>query len=246
MKLDLRVYVEYLFKLANAAPEAALKELTALAYAPPVWVPSNAADFVTDLSRNRLQSTFANFSRKNEDPIHLCTAIERISPEYIQMDGKLKKAAGDARKTLKSLMHEASQEPTEVGSGGGSIARGLSLLYAIAIFQIYNAEPDAFQLLNDLEDCHSRLRKNKEGAAEFLVEILLSMVSQDSILLRQVSQQVFGSFAGRISPPALELLLDVLSADENTQGQQALFNVESDDVDPEDMEADSDGDDDPR
>ncbi|ROT37199.1 hypothetical protein SODALDRAFT_313206 [Sodiomyces alkalinus F11] len=244
VKLDLRVYVEYLFKLANAAPEAALKELTALAYAPPVWVPSNAADFVKELSRNRLQSTFANFSRKNEDSTHLCTAIENISPEYIPMDAKLKKAVGDARRKLKSLMHEASQEPNEAGSGEGNTARGLSLLYTMAIFQIYNAEPDAFQLLGDLEECHSRLRKDQEGAAEFLVEILLSMVSQDSILLRQISQQVFGSFAGRISAAALELLLDVLSADENSKGRQALFNIESDDVDPEDIEEDSDEDDD--
>lgn len=237
VKLELRVYVEYLFKLANAAPESALKELTALAYAQPVWVPSNVAEFVKELSRNRLQSVFANLSKKAEDSTYLCTAIEGIDPQYIKMDTKLKKAVGDARKKLNKLMQVASKD-TE--SSEARAARGLSLLYAIAVFQLYNAEPDAFQLLGDLEEYHTRHEEDAEGAAEFLVETLLSLVSQESVLLRQISQQVFGCFADRVSPKALELLLDVLAADENAKGQQALFNIESEDIDPEDIEEEDD------
>ncbi|EEY18920.1 conserved hypothetical protein [Verticillium alfalfae VaMs.102] len=245
VKVELRAYVEYLFKMATAAPEAALQELISLAYAPPIWVPENASEFVKDLSRNRLQSAFANLSKKAEDTTYLCTAIEAISPDYIQMDAKLKKAVADARKKLKALLQTASVKPAADGASDEmNVAKGLSLLYAIAIFQLYNAEPDALQLLDDLRDYQSRMKTDEDEAAEFLIEILLSMVSQDSVLLRQISQQVFGCFASRVTSKALELLLDVLSADENAKGQQSLFDIENDDVDLEDFEEEDDEDED--
>jgi DNA polymerase phi len=236
VKLDLRVYVEYLFKLANSAPEPALQELTSLAYANPIWIPSNASDFVKDLSRTRLQSVFANLSRKDDSSTFLFKAVEGINPDYIPMDDKLKKAVTEARKKLKALSKQAGDGSKESRTRETDAARGLALLYAIAIFQIYNAEPDAFQLLGDLEEYQTRSSTDGEGAAEFLIEILLSMVSQESVLLRQVSQEVFGCFTNVVTPKALDLLLDVLPADENTKGQQSLFNLESDDIDPEDLE----------
>ncbi|KAM0281015.1 hypothetical protein ACHAQH_003744 [Verticillium albo-atrum] len=242
-KVELRAYVEYFFKMSTAAPETALQELTSLAYAPPIWVPENASEFVKDLSRNRLQSAFANLSKKAEDTTYLCTAIEAISPDYIQMDSKLKKAVADARKKLKSLLQVASKPAADGSSDDVNVAKGLSLLYAIAIFQLYNAEPDALQLLDDLRDYQSRMTTDEDEAAEFLIEILLSMVSQDSVLLRQISQQVFGCFASRVTSKALELLLEVLSADENSKGQQSLFDIEDDDMDMEDLEEDDDEDD---
>lgn len=244
VKLDLRVYVEYLFKLANSAPEPALQELTSLAYANPIWIPSNASDFVKELSRSRLQSVFANLSRKDDSSTFLFKAVEGINPSYIAMDDKLKKAVTEARKKLVTLSKQAGDGSKESRSRETDAARGMALLYAIAIFHIYNAEPDAFQLLGDLDEYQTRSNTDGEGAAEFLVEILLSMVSQDSVLLRQVSQQVFGCFTNVVTPKALDLLLDVLPADENTKGQQSLFNIESDEVDPEDMEEDEDEEDD--
>lgn len=244
VKLDLRVYVEYLFKLANSAPEPALEELTSLAYANQIWIPSNASDFVKELSRNRLQSVFANLSKKDENSTYLWKAIDSIKPDYIQMDDKLKKAVNDARKKLKTLIQQTGSASDKARSPEADTARGLALLYAIAIFQLYNAEPDALQLLNDLSEYQARSKAKEEGAAEFLVEILLSMVSQDSVLLRQVSQQVFGCFTALITPKALELLLDVLPADENSKGQQALFNLESDEIDPDDLDDEEDEDED--
>ncbi|KAH6691529.1 DNA polymerase phi-domain-containing protein [Plectosphaerella plurivora] len=244
VKLDLRVYVEYLFKLANSAPEPALQELTSLAYANPIWIPSNASDFVKELSRSRLQSVFANLSRKDDSSTFLFKAVEGINPDYIPMDDKLKKAVTEARKKLKVLSKQAGDGSKESRSRETDAARGMALLYAIAIFQIYNAEPDAFQLLGDLSEYQTRSSTDGEGAAEFLIEILLSMVTQESVLLRQVSQEVFGCFTNVVTPKALDLLLDVLPADENTKGQQSLFNLESDEVDPEDLEEDEDEEDD--
>ncbi|CRK39383.1 hypothetical protein BN1723_004588 [Verticillium longisporum] len=192
VKVELRAYVEYLFKMATAAPEAALQELASLAYAPPIWVPENASEFVKDLSRNRLQS--------------------------------LKKAVADARKKLKALLQTALAKPAADGASDEmNVAKGLSLLYAIAIFQLYNAEPDALQLLDDLRDYQSRMKTDEDKAAEFLIEILLSMA--------------------RVTSKALELLLDVLSADENAKGQQSLFDIENDDMDLEDFEEEEDDED---
>ncbi|GKT63194.1 DNA polymerase Phi [Colletotrichum tofieldiae] len=238
VKLDLRVYIEYIFRLTTSAPEPALQELTSLAYAKPIWIPENANSLVTELSRSRLQSAFAKLSRKAEDSNYLCTAVLSINPEYIRMEGEMKKEVNSARKRLEKLMKK-SASAGENASDEVKIAQGLSLLHAIAIFQLYNEEPDAFQLLSDLKEYQTRLQTDEEGAAEFLVEILLSLVSQQSSLLREISQRVFGNFTTRVSPKALELLLDVLSADESAKGQQSLFDdVNADDMDVEDMEED--------
>ncbi|TDZ25800.1 DNA polymerase V [Colletotrichum orbiculare MAFF 240422] len=243
VKLDLRVYIEYIFRLTTAAPEVALQELTSLAYSKLIWIPQNAAMLVKDLSRQRLQSAFARLSRRAEDATYLCTAVQAINPDYIRMEGDMKKEVNQARKRLEKLMKKGA----EGSSDDAKIAQGLALLHAIAIFQLYNEEPDAFQLLSDLKEYQSRLQEDEEGAAEFLVEILLALVSQQSALMREISQRVFGSFSGRVSPKALELLLDVLAADESAKGQQSLFDVDADDdveevdeEDDEDEELDSD------
>ncbi|KAK1623619.1 DNA polymerase phi [Colletotrichum phormii] len=237
VKLDLRVYIEYIFRLTTSAPEPALQELTSLAYAKPIWIPENANSLVTELSRSRLQSAFAKLSRKAEDSNYLCTAVQSINPDYIRMEGEMKKEVHAARKRLEKLMKK-SASASESSTDEVKISQGLALLHAIAIFQLYNEEPDAFQLLSDLKEYQTRLQTDEEGAAEFLVEILLSLVSQQSSLLREISQRVFGYFTSRVSPKALELLLDVLSADESAKGQQSLFDVDADDMDVEDMEED--------
>ncbi|KAK1962566.1 DNA polymerase phi [Colletotrichum sublineola] len=243
VKLDLRVYIEYIFRLTTSAPEVALQEMTSLAYAKPIWIPENAHSLVTELSRSRLQSAFAKLSRKAEDSNYLCTAVLSINPDYIRMEGEMKKEVNSARKRLEKLMKK-STSAGESASDEIKIAQGLALLHAIAIFQLYNEEPDAFQLLSDLKEYQTRLQTDEEGAAEFLVEILLSLVSQQSSLLREISQRVFGNFTTRVSPKALELLLDVLSADESAKGQQSLFDdVNADDMDVEDMEGEDDSDD---
>ncbi|KAJ0384707.1 hypothetical protein COL922a_007814 [Colletotrichum nupharicola] len=238
VKLDLRVYIDYLFRLTTSAPEPSLQELTSLAYAKLIWIPENANALVQELSRNRLQSAFAKLSRKAEESNYLCTAVQSINPDYIRMEGDMKKEVNQARKRLEKLMK------TGAGAGEGAaddvkIAQGLALLHAIAIFQLYNEEPDAFQLLSDLKEYQSRLQEDEEGAAEFLVEILLALVSQQSALMREISQRVFGYLTSRVSPKALELLLDVLAADESAKGQQSLFDVNEDD-DVEEMEEDGD------
>ncbi|EXF83352.1 DNA polymerase phi [Colletotrichum fioriniae PJ7] len=237
VKLDLRVYIEYIFRLTTSAPEPALQELTSLAYAKPIWIPENANSLVTELSRSRLQSAFAKLSRKAEDANYLCTAVQSINPDYIRMEGEMKKEVNAARKRLEKLMKK-SASASESSTDEIKISQGLALLHAIAIFQLYNEEPDAFQLLSDLKEYQTRLQTDEEGAAEFLVEILLSLVSQQSSLLREISQRVFGYFSSKVSPKALELLLDVLSADESAKGQQSLFDVDADDMDVEDMEED--------
>ncbi|KAK2057488.1 DNA polymerase phi [Colletotrichum caudatum] len=242
VKLDLRVYIEYIFRLTTSAPEVALQELTSLAYAKPIWIPENAHSLVTELSRSRLQSAFAKLSRKTEDSNYLCTAVLSINPEYIRMEGEMKKEVNSARERLEKLMKK-STSAGESASDEVKIAQGLALLHAIAIFQLYNEEPDAFQLLSDLKEYQTRLQTDEEGAAEFLVEILLSLVSQQSSLLREISQRVFDNFTTQVSPKALELLLDVLSADESAKGQQSLFDdVNEDDMDVEDIEDDGEDD----
>lgn len=84
---------------------------------------------------------------------------------------------------------------------------------------MYNGDPDALALLDEIEGCYKLLRKRNRSksiddneASETLVEILLSFVSKPSKLFARMSEQVFETFSGRMTAGSLQLLLNVTSA----------------------------------
>ena len=154
------------------------------------------------------------------------------------MAGDIKEAMDDALARMKKLLKRKSKSKDDQ-----SLAQGLAMLHAISIFQLYNEDPDAMEVLNDLAQFYERLKSGSvgdksEGSSELLVEILLSMVARPSSLMRQVSQQVFDAFTSQISAEGLELLTDPLASGESTKGQKELFNTEDDAMD---VDADEDG-----
>ena len=84
---------------------------------------------------------------------------------------------------------------------------------------MYNGDPDALALLDEIAGCYTLLRKRTRSksiadneASETLVEILLSFVSKPSKLFARMSEQVFETFSGRMTVGSLQLLLNVTSA----------------------------------
>lgn len=250
----LRTYVEYLSKSLNSSGSSdsskgdgaafglALKELARLAYSQPKDVPADLlTETIRDLCRSRLESSFAKLVRRSDDFSVFCKAVAAIDSNAVAMDEKIRAAVEEALVRMNKLLKRKSKS-----DGEKSLAQGLAILHAVSIFQLYNEEPDAMEVLEDLAHFSDRLKKGKfdedgVGSSELLVEILLSIVVQPSSLMRGVSQQVFEAFTSQISAEGLELLTGPLASGESTKGQQELFNTENDAMDvDEDGSSDDD------
>lgn len=249
----LRIYVEYLHKMLNASVSpssgeknlstfsSALQELSSLAYSTPKHIPANVlTEQIQELCRTRLESSFAKMSRKADDYEGLCTAVASIDTDSVAMTEEIKEAVQEALGRMKKLLKRKAK-----GADEKRLFQSLAMLHAVSIFQLYNQDPDAMEVLSDLAQYSDRLKKGKSsedsepGTSELLVEILLSMVARPSSLMRQVSQQVFEAFTSHISAEGLELLTGPLGSDESTRGQRELFNTEDDmEVDGEDESSD--------
>jgi DNA polymerase phi len=206
---------------SKSVPGTAIKLLTELAYSNGS-VPENTKDAL----RMKCTAAFSKLARRPEDFGDLCGAILSIDAEKGEEDDENAWAAMlHAYERLKELLDPAGET-----KGNRAQRQALALLHAVGILQFHNRDPDATELFDELEECYNKLSGEEEGVSEFLVEILLAMVSRPSSLMRQVSQQVFEAFTPLISAEALSLLTDPLETDESEKGQQALFSTEDEDM----------------
>lgn len=226
-------------KSAEAAFGLSLQELARLAYSQPKEIPQALmTDQVKELCRSRLESSFAKLIRRSDDFVIFCNAVAAIDSSSVIMADEIKTAVEEALSRMNKLLKRKAKSDVEK-----SLSQGLAMLHAVSIFQLYNEDPDAMEVLQDLEQFSGRLKKGKlgeggGGSSELLVEILLSMVARPSSLMRQVSHQVFEAFTSQISLEGLELLTGPLASGESTKGQQELFNTEDDGMDIGDEEED--------
>ncbi|ETS87916.1 hypothetical protein PFICI_01744 [Pestalotiopsis fici W106-1] len=235
-----RVYADYLVKICTSDKvhdddktevrgsilETAVKQLTSYAYS------KKDTSFSPELStktreyfRSRLESAFAKLTRRQEDYSYLCNAVLAIDASAVQMSEEIEAERKAAVKTLKKLVKAS----TKAGKGSGS-SLGLALLYAITILQLYNGDGDALNTLEDLKQCSEKMDEADNDASALLVEILLSLVSRPSPMMRQITQQVFESYTSQLTEDALGRLTDPLMAEENIKGQQALFDAEDEEM----------------
>ncbi|KAF4337068.1 DNA polymerase V [Fusarium beomiforme] len=251
----LRTYVDYLSKILNASASptsgkihqtvfsAALQELSQLAYSQPKNIPADTlTEGVRELCRTRLESSLAKISRRTEDYGSLCLAVSSIDPDSVPMSEEIKTAVQEALTRMQKLLKRKAVDDKEK-----SLFQSLAILHAVSIFQLYNEDPDAMEVLNDLAECSDRLKKGKSdeieaGTSEILIEILLSMVARPSSLMRQVTQQVFDAFTPEISAEGLELLTGPLSSSESTKGQKELFSTGEDEIEVDEDEEGTDAD----
>lgn len=107
------------------------------------------------------------------------------------------------------------------------------LLYSMTIVEIYAGEPEAAEVLADIDECYVRLLKAEEdanaeqGPMESLIDLLLTFLSKESVLYRRLVDSVFTVFAAQMTSASMQLLLNVLNADESGQG---LFDVIDDEA----------------
>ncbi|KAL6855835.1 DNA polymerase phi domain-containing protein [Trichoderma novae-zelandiae] len=256
----LRVHIDYLSKVLGACASfstkdsqpgnlkgtslsVTLQQLSRLAYSQPDDIPKEAlTEQIQELARLRLESALAKLTRQTSDFVTFCQAVASIDPSAVTMSEEIKEAIEGALSRMQKLLKQKTKTDND-----RTLTQGLAMLHAISIFQLYNQDPDAMEVLDDLAQFHDRLQEGKlgddTGSSEFLVEILLSMVARPSSLMRQVSQQVFEAFTSQISAGGLELLTGPLAATESARGQKELFNTEDDGMDV-DGDSSDDGEDD--
>ncbi|XP_074869516.1 myb-binding protein 1A [Carettochelys insculpta] len=109
----------------------------------------------------------------------------------------------------------------------------LLLLVGIHLFK---TPTETLDLLNDLLNCIERAfgKKSKKKKAdneepewvEVIVEILLSLLTQPSLLMRRVAKSVFGRICPYMSKKALHLILDVLDPEQDQDEESAVVVME--------------------
>ncbi|KAJ2995206.1 hypothetical protein NUW58_g1343 [Xylaria curta] len=245
-----QAYGDYIFKMtiqakvpdidsndvdSKSALEIGIKELTSCAYSTQEEFVPPLSEKTRDMFRNRLASAFSKVTKQHKNAEYLCDAVKSVKPTAVAMSEEIEAERKGALKAMTKLL----KSPTKSGKSGGDLSSGLALLYATTLLQLYNGAPDALTILQDLEACSEKVKSKEAGASELLVEILLALVSRQSPMLRQISEQVFEAFASQISSEALQLLTEHLLAEENSRGYQAIFENNDEDAEMDDAGSDS-------
>ena len=211
--------------------EAALPQLASIAYRLDTNCKPALSDKTRTLFQNRLMSAFAHVLSDLNGFSYSCDLLRSFSPDAVEMDEAITAAKirglSTMEKILKKIQKASAQEKAPL--------QALALLHSLVIFQLYNGEPEAVSILDELKICYDKLIRHKEAddsdadALEVLVELLLSFISKPSALLRKVTQHAFSAFMGSMTAGGLKLMTDVLESRESLRGQQELFDQELED-----------------
>ncbi|KAI9789864.1 MAG: DNA-directed DNA polymerase [Piccolia ochrophora] len=187
------------------------------------------SDASRNMVRTRLSSCFAHLisKRTTKDtvwPYKILRYLRRLEkqPEkwslVIEFDPHVEKVRLATLKNLKAL---------DVKSGQNTRDRALQLLQSLVLFQLYNGESDALDVLAELQTYQESHAQSVEDGSQQFIELVLGFASQRSTLFRKVIEQVLAAFAAAIDLEGLHLFFDVLKAEESTLGQQILFDQEA-------------------
>ena len=191
--------------------------------------------------RGRLTSAFAHLISDPKGFSYPCELLQSVKTDAVEMEDEVETAKDKAMATMEKLLKKSKKASEQEKKSLDALA----LLYALVIFQLLNGEADAASVLDELKLCYDKLIRGKEDAgghdvSQVLVEILISLMSRSSLLLRKVAQHVFTAFADEITAEGLALMTDVLGASESAKGQQALFDQDDDEEHDHDDGSDDD------
>uniref|UniRef100_A0A1A7WZA4 MYB binding protein (P160) 1a n=1 Tax=Iconisemion striatum TaxID=60296 RepID=A0A1A7WZA4_9TELE len=134
-------------------------------------------------------------------------------------------------------------------------------LFLLVGMHLFKAPDELLDIMKDLQSCvdkaqEKKTKKKKQGEepewVEVMVDILLSLLSQQNRLIRQVCKTVFSSICPHVTAAALTAILDVLDPDKEDEEDSAVVvtddanktakrKLEEDDDDEEMEDDDEDG-----
>lgn len=220
-------------KQKNATPSAwlnvVLDTFIELGYCEPAEsseVSPPLADSTKSICRTRLSSCVAQLMNlpladATGAVYGLLKALRSSKRSYFQSTAS-KETKTLVKRTDKAIQDAQDKVAKTKNQSKAATAQAFALLFAMSVFQIYNEEPDAVPVLEDLHACAGDWGKDTESAS-VLVELLLSFVSKQSALFRKLAEQVFAAFTGSLNADGLQSMLDILSQKESLSGQQELF-----------------------
>jgi len=248
----LLVFVEF----AYSVPDSAAREDTVPR--PPVSDASRA------MFQSRLSSSLAHIlSVRLDEEITLPYAVVSALHSRVESSGTSKlslQANKQVWKTLKrahktlgkvasqvrelwtvSLDHELICQERAANEKQKPTFRAFKLLYSITILQVYNADPDAVSVLDELDECYASVAQHTGAQAhafDLLIEVILGSVAKPSALFRKLAEQVFTTFASEVTAQSLQSMIDILSKKESLAGQQDLFDQAGEDGEEDDENSD--------
>jgi DNA polymerase phi len=227
------LFVKQDLKQKNAAPAAwlntVLDTFIELGYCEPAEsdeVSPALSDSSKSICRTRLSSCVAQLMNlpladASSAVYGLLKALRSSKRSYFQSSAS-KETKALLKRTDKAIQDAQDKVAKTKNQSKAATAQAFALLFAMSVFQIYNEEPDAVPVLEDLHACAGDWGKDTDSAS-VLVELLLSFVSKQSALFRKLAEQVFSAFTGSLNADGLQSMLDILTQKESLSGQQELF-----------------------
>ena len=227
------LFVKHDSKQKNATPatwlNTVLDTFIELGYCEPAAsdeVSPPLSDSSKSICRTRLSSCVAQLMNlpladASSAVYGLLKALRSSKRSYFQASAS-KETKALLKRTDKAIQDAQDKVAKTKNQSKAATAQAFALLFAMSVFQIYNEEPDAVPVLEDLHACAGDWGKDTDSAS-VLVELLLSFVSKQSALFRKLAEQVFSAFTGSLNADGLQSMLDILTQKESLSGQQELF-----------------------
>ncbi|XP_030318389.1 myb-binding protein 1A [Calypte anna] len=163
-------------------------------------------------------------------------ADKLLSSEHVKAVKPFTKGQRDAwERTLQSVQNLQKKE-NKANSTKVFAFQQLLLLMAVHLFKNQSETMDVLSdLLNCTEKAFSKEPKKKKtdnsepGWVEVMVEILLSLLAQPSLLIRRISKSVFVRICPNLTKRGLQLILDVLDPYQEQNEESAVVVMEESD-----------------
>ncbi|NXU52701.1 MBB1A protein, partial [Turnix velox] len=160
-------------------------------------------------------------------------ADKLLSSEHVKTVKPLTKEQRDTWE--RALQSVKSLQKNEYKAGSAKVVAFQQLLLLMAI-QLFKNPSETMEVLSDLLNCTERAfskepKKKKAdnaepGWVEVMVEILLSLLAQPSLLMRRISRSVFVRICPNLTKRALKLILDVLDPYQEQNEESAVVVME--------------------
>ncbi|NXC05901.1 MBB1A protein, partial [Orthonyx spaldingii] len=159
-------------------------------------------------------------------------ANKLLSSEHVKAVKPFTKEQRDIwERTLQSVKNLQKKENKSDSAKVGAFQQ---LLLSMAI-HLFKNQPETVDVLSDLLSCTERAfskeakkktDNSEPGWVEVMVEILLSLLAQPSLLLRRISKSVFVWICPNLTKRGLQLILDVFDPNEEQNEESAVIVME--------------------
>lgn len=171
-----------------------------------------------DMFRSRISACLTHLIAKDIEPAKLTynliylirerEEIDGLPGSLLEVDKNVREVLSTGWKTLQLIDSKINSEKAKLKPAENAFYQSAKLLLSMTILQIYNGDPDAVSMLEELNECYNskQLKQySKHGfqASATLVEILLSLVSKPSQLFRRLAQQIFTACASDVDETGL-------------------------------------------